>query len=231
MLATLDDPEKQLALTLGTGGQISAVLPADARLEMDAGRHCTAAHKPGGREWRPERRFSFEYRPFPGNRYALVAACLCGGSAWHWLAESVNGWLGELGVPTLPSERLYHRLNELGLKASRENALSIQPHFLGERYDASLRGVIEGIDLGNFQLSNLARVLAKGIFQNLHQMLPPSAFSERTQLVVSGNALARNPLLVTMASEVFGLPVLSKELREEAACGAAMLVKQLVTFS
>ena len=61
-------------------------------------------------------------------------------------------------------------------------------------------------------------------------MLPPSAYAGRTQLVVSGNALARNPLLVKMAAEVFALPVLLKEQKEEAACGAAMLAKQLATL-
>jgi sedoheptulokinase len=231
ILATLNDPEKQLALTLGTGGQISAVLSPDARLEIYGGQHDTGTEMPRGREPRPEWKFPFEYRPFPGNRYALVAACLCGGSAWRWLAESINSWLGELELPTLSAERLYHRLNELGLKAPNENSLSIQPHFLGERYDVSLRGVIKGIDPGNFQLGILAKALARGIFQNLHQMLPAFAYAGRTQMVASGNALARNPLLTKMASEVFSLPILFKDLREEAACGAALLAKQLATSS
>jgi len=229
ILATLDEPERQLALTLGTGGQISAVLPSNARLEIHAGQHSIDTREQGDRESKPAWQLSAECRPFPGNRYALVAACLCGGSAWRWLAESVNCWLGELGLPALSMDFLYHRLNELGLNAPGENALSIQPHFLGERYDVSLRGVIKGIDLGNFQLATLAKALAKGVFQNLRHMLPPSAVAGRTQVVASGNALARNSLLVTMASEVFDLPVLLKEQREEAACGAAMLAKQLAT--
>ena len=231
ILATLDEPEKQLALTLGTGGQISAVLSPDARLENYGGKHDSGSEKQSGGECRLAWKFPFEYRPFPGNRYALVAAGLCGGSAWRWLAQSINGWLDELGLHTVSEERLYHRLNELGLKAPNENSLSIQPHFLGERYDISLRGVIKGIDPANFQLGILAKALARGIFQNLHQMLPPSAYAGRTQMVASGNALARNPLLIKMASEVFSLPILFKDLREEAACGAAILAKRLVTSS
>jgi sedoheptulokinase len=225
--ATLDDPEKQLALTLGTGGQLAAVLPAKARLEIYGRRQTSATLEPSGMEGRASGVSSFEYRPFPGNRYTVVAACLSGGSAWRWLAESVNGWLGELELPPLPPERLYHQLNELGLNAPAENRLSIEPHFLGERYDVFLRGVIRGIDQDNFHLGVLAKALARGIFQNLRQMLPPGVCAGRTQLVASGNALARNPLLIKMAAEVFGLSVLLKEQREEAACGAALLAKQL----
>lgn len=227
ILSTLNDPEKQLALTLGTGGQISAVLPSNVRMEIFGGRQDTDSEKVSGGDCRRAWKFPFEYRPFPGDRYALVAACLCGGSAWRWLAESINGWLEELELPTLSEERLYHRLNELGFSAPNQNSLSIQPHFLGERYDASLRGVIKGIDPSNFQLGILAKAVARGIFENLHQMLPLSACAGRTEIVASGNALARNPLLTKMASEVFGLPILFKDLREEAACGAALLAKQL----
>ena len=39
----------------------------------------------------------------------------------------------------------------------------------------------------------------------------------------SGNALARNELLRRAAEEIFGLPLVMKGMREEAAAGAALL--------
>ena len=51
LLATLGQPERELALTLGTGGQVSAVL--DSR-------------EPG---FLAGRSATFEIRPYPGKRY------------------------------------------------------------------------------------------------------------------------------------------------------------------
>lgn len=205
ILASLDDPEKQLALTLGTGGQVSAVLQA------------------GDKPLRPDAATPWECRPFPGNRFALVAASLCGGQAWKWLAESVQVWMRELDLNPLELEEIYPKLNQLGLSAAATTGLEVNPHFLGERHAIDLRGIINGITLDNFTLGALSRALARGIFQNLYSMLPGEALKGRTEVIGSGNALARNPLLLRMAEEVFNLPVRLKSIREEAACGAALL--------
>jgi sedoheptulokinase len=205
ILASLDDPEKQLSLTLGTGGQVSAVIPA------------------GANPLTPEAGSPWECRPFPGNCFALVAAPLCGGQAWKWLAESVQSWMCELGLHPLDLEEIYPKLNQLGLSATSASTIVVTPHFLGERHAVDLRGTISGITLGNFTLGTFSRSLARGIFQNLHSMLPGEALRGRTEVIGSGNALARNPLLLRMAEEVFNLPARLKRMREEAACGAALL--------
>jgi sedoheptulokinase len=205
ILASLDDPERQLALTLGTGGQVSAVLTA------------------GGKPPLSNSSCPWECRPFPGNRFALVAAPLCGGLAWKWLAESAQVWMRDLGLNSPELEEVYQKLNQLGLAETSAEDIEITPHFLGERHAVDLRGTISGITLDNFHLGALARALARGIFQNLCSMLPEEALQGRNELIGSGNALARNPLLVRMAEEVFHLPVRLKSFREEAACGAAIL--------
>ena len=197
LLATLREPEHELALTLGTGGQLSAVVPS-----LGA----------AGETW--------EYRPYPGGRYLLTAASLCGGAAWAWLAEAVQAWLRDLGLPCPTDDALYARLNDLGLAATGE--LTVQPHFLGERHAPALRGRIDGIDLRNFTPGPLARGLARGILANLRDMLPADAYAGRTTLLGSGNALRRNPLLQRLAEEVFGLPLVLTEGQEEAAAGAAL---------
>jgi sedoheptulokinase len=116
---------------------------------------------------------------------------------------------------------MFAKLNALGLAA--EEDLVVQPHFLGERHAPHLRGSIEGLDLKNFRLGNVARGLAQGILVNLRQMLPAWALAGRERIVGSGNALRRNPLLQRMAAETFGLPLALTEGREEAALGAAIL--------
>ena len=202
LLATLREPQEELAVTLGTGGQVSAVLAAGAAIDWKASAP------------------AFEYRPYPGGRYAVVAASLCGGAAWAWLADAVERWTKDLGVACPPRERLFDLLNDLGLAAP--DGLAVRPHFLGERHQPLLRGSIEGIDLANFDLGRLARGLAQGILGNLRNMLPPWALAGRTRLVGSGNALRRSPLLQRTAAEVFGLPLALTEGREEAALGAAL---------
>jgi sedoheptulokinase len=206
LLATLHEPEAELALTLGTGAQVSAVLASGAAIDW-------AAPAP-----------TFEYRPYPGGRYAVVAASLCGGAAWAWLADATDAWTRALGLYPLPRNRIFERLNELGLAAT--GAVTVRPHFLGERHDPRLRGSIEGLDLSGLDLGRLARGLAQGILGNLREMLPPWALGGRARIVGSGNALRRNPLLQRTAEETFGLPLQLTEGREEAALGAAILSAQ-----
>jgi sedoheptulokinase len=201
LLATLTQPDVELGLTLGTGGQLSAV--------MRAGWKVTALGA-GAR---------FEHRPYVGGRYVAVASALCGGSAWRWLAGSVENWLASLDVKGPTLDQLYARLDELGLRAA--GRLEFHPHFRGERYDGALRGSISGIGIEHLTLGNLARGLARGIVENLVSMLPPEVLEGRSRVVGSGNALRRSRLLRAMAEEVLGADLVMSEQEEEAACGAA----------
>jgi sedoheptulokinase len=209
LLATLHEPEKELALTLGTGGQLSAVQPGGAK----------AVALPSDAPW--------EQRPYPGPRLLAVAASLCGGSAWKWLAQAAASWQSELGLPEVAPDEIYALLNTLGARESDAQGsagLVVHPHFLGERHDPSLRGSIEGISLDNLSVGALAAALAWGICANLRDMLPPGLRAGRIRLVGSGNALDKNPLLRRAAEEVFAMPLLMDAPREAAAVGAARLV-------
>jgi sedoheptulokinase len=207
LLATLQDPERELALTLGTGGQLSAVLPRGSRplaLGADA---------------------TYEYRPFPGDRLLAAVSSLCGGAAWKWLADMVQQLLRDTGNESMPQDALYALLNTMGSGAREE--VTVRPHFLGERHDSLLRGSIEGLDLANCSLGALARGLARGIVLNLRSMLPEHAIQGRVRVVLSGNALRRNALLREMAQEVLGMDAVLAEGREEAASGAALLAASM----
>ena len=208
LLATMKDPERELALTLGTGGQLSAVLP------------------PGMQPPKPGPADTWELRPYPPKRLAAVAAALCGGAAWVWLARTTQRWLEELGAAPPPVDDLFARLNELGLQG--QPALDVRPTFRGERHDPSLRGRIDGIEMENFSLGNLARSLGQGMAANLKAMLPAEILTGRRRIVGSGNALRKNPLLRKCVQDVFGIPLDLTAGREEAAVGAAMNARPLV---
>ena len=233
LLATLKDPARELALTLGTGGQVSAVVSIGGQASRQVG-------LPYGPVWAPHdgspvrartSLLTYEYRPYPGGRMLVVAASLCGGAAWAWLADTVISWQSDLGFPPMSRDEVFGRLNDLALRTGQNSGQSIAkpqaelrvaPHFLGERYDASLRASISGIDLRNFDLGGLARALARGIIRNLKDMLPPQVLEGRQRIVGSGNALRRNAVLRQMVVEVFCLPLEMAEGLEEAATGAAL---------
>ncbi len=208
LLATLTDPEHDVGLTLGTGGQLSVVLPE--------------GFMPGHQESAS----SFEIRPFPGGRYVAVACALCGGAAWRWLAETAQAWMSDLGVEPLPLDRVYERLNELGLTA--ETSLKMDTSLAGERHEPGRRGCLRGIGPEPMRLGSVARALARGVVRNLREMLPAEYFAGRQRVIASGNALRRNPLLQTAAAEVLGVPVILSPSVEEAACGAAMNARALL---
>jgi sugar (pentulose or hexulose) kinase len=202
LVATLDDPDTDLALTLGTGGQCSAVLPPGPPPEPGPqGEGC-------------------EMRPYPGGRWCLVAARLCGGAAWQWLADTVASWMQAMGATPPPRDAIYARLNELG--AAAPDTLHVRPAFMGERHTPGLRGSIEDIDLENFDLGTVARAVARGILEGFVDAMPRDVVSVRQRVVGSGNALRLNPLLRELVPEVFGLPLVTTDAREEAAIGAAL---------
>ena len=211
LLATLKDADGEIAITIGTGAQVSAVLPKG---EM-----------PG--EVTPA--MTCEFRPYRGGRYMITAAALCGGSAWAWLARTVACWQRELGLPTMTEDDLYASLNALGMAAG--DGPLVAPHFLGERHNPALRASITQLRLEHLPLGELARGLARGIVTNLRDMLPPQVLAGRQRLVGSGNALRRNPLLAAVAEDIFGLPMVISQAREEAALGAALHAGSLADAS
>lgn len=202
LLATLQNPVQEAAVTLGTGGQISVVMPA-----------CTpdVADPADGR---------YEYRPNSEDRWLLTGCCLGGGAAWKWLSQTVQGWLAELSLPPLPEDRLYEYLNRAGFQAADD--LIIKPHFWGERHAPELRGMIDGISPKNFNLGSISRALARGIAQQLYEVLPDFALAGRNVLVGSGNGLRRNELLRWAVTKTFGMELRMTAIAEEAAVGAAL---------
>ena len=204
MRATLTDPDRELAFTLGTGCQLSAVIAKGS---------CTPT--PG-----------CEVRPFDADRDALVAAPLAGGAAWLWLADTAMSWATDLGLAPPSRDVVLAKLDELGLAAA--DRLDFTPQLAGERHDPTLTGVLRGLAFANGRLGEVARALARGLASVPKSMLPRAAFAGRTRVIASGNALRRSRLLKAMAEAEFALPVVLTDCTEEAATGAARVAKELI---
>lgn len=201
--ATLGDPDRELAFTIGTGCQLSAVIPR------------TLALDPG----------HADRRPFADDRDLLVAAPLCGGAAWLWLADTAASWAKDLGLTPPGRDELLAQLDRLGLAAA--DRIGFAPHLAGERHDPTLSGMIRGLALDSGRLGEVARALARGIAANARDLLPAGALTGRTRVVASGNALRRSTLLRMMAEAELGLPLVISERVEEAATGAALVARTL----
>jgi len=202
MLSALSDPEHEIVLNLGTGGQLSVVLRPQSE---------TVFPIPSG----------LELRPYPDGRIAAVAATLCAGKAFEWIVENLIAWCRELGGGALERMDVYARLNEFGVR-SLESPLDVSSSLMGERHAPSRRGSIRELDLNNFTLGNLSAGIARDIAENLRSMMPASFLKGRTSIVGSGKALRRSPLMQQTVEQVFGLPVHLADTIEEAACGAAL---------
>jgi sedoheptulokinase len=201
LLATINEWDKEISLTIGTGAQISVVLPPGIDIKVISTDTC-------------------DIRPFVDGRYIAVAAPLCGGSAFAWLIKWFNQWCDALGIKIPENINLYDFFIEEGQKEENTD-LCIEPNFLGERHDAELRGKISNITLGNFTPGNVALSLTTGIISNLKSMIPEELLADKDKIIASGNALRQTPLLIKAAEKIFHKPVEIIDSQEEAACGAA----------
>jgi len=202
VLAAIRDPEREISLTLGTGAQISVVLP-----------NGTAAR------WRDR----VELRPYLGDTSLAVGAPLCGGAGWAALAEFWKSGFAAAGT-TVGDAEVFRMLNTAAERELEADDLpEFHPSFLGERDDPAARGSITKLALDNFSCGKVAAALARGLAENLRRMLPQELLAGRSRLAVSGNGFRRNHSLCRAAELVFGMPVEISAFTEEAACGAAAL--------
>ncbi len=104
VLATVREPVRDIALTVGTGAQASVVVPRGFR--MPPGCRC-------------------ELRPHPGGRRLLVAASPNGGAAWAWLVRATRRWCSNMGGRPPSIREAYRRLDRLGLRSRDE--LEVDP--------------------------------------------------------------------------------------------------------
>ncbi|RME60280.1 MAG: hypothetical protein D6780_03625 [Candidatus Dadabacteria bacterium] len=207
ILATVEDPKKDISLTIGTGSQLSLVVESKDEIPK------TLAP-------------SVDVRPYLGDSYALVAASLVGGSAIKWLAEFIEKTAVILNAPSFSKEELYSLIDNLGKKAFREEPyckLEVIPTFLGERHKPDALGEIKNIGMKDFTLENLSYKTAFGLLKNLKEMFPEDLLKKRGRIIGSGNGIRKLSLIQELVPYVFQLPLKILPETEEAAKGAAIL--------
>ena len=202
VLAAVRDPARDISLTLGTGAQISVVVPNQtAKLWTDR----------------------VELRPYFGENVLAVGAPLCGGAGWAALANFLKSAFAAAGTG-IGDDALYGMLNSAAARELEADDLpSFRPSFLGERDDPAARGTLSGLTLDNFDCGKVAAALARGLAENLRRMLPAGLTAGKSHLVGSGNGFRRNMALCRAAELVVSLPLKKSSFTEEAACGAALL--------
>ncbi len=215
-LGAVRDVEGMALLNIGTGGQISAWLPAGGAAGSSAGRAERSAGRP---------LVGLEVRPFPGGGVLLVGATLCAGKAYALLEGFFRAVLEAFGGRA--EGALYERMNELveGPGALAGEGLRVDTRFNGTRKDPRINGAIQGITPRNLTPAALVRGFLEGIAGELHghyAALARLRDAPLRGLAASGNGLRLNPALRQEASRRFGMRLLVPRLREEAALGAAL---------
>ncbi len=207
ILCTSAEPDDEIYLTIGTGAQLTVVMEKETVRELKS-------------------ESTMDIRPYIDNKCLAVAAPLCGGQAFAWLVDVVQHWQKELGLPELPEDKLFRKLDALGME-HLDAKLDIKPNFIGERYNPELSGEISNIDLKNFTLGEVSAALARGIVDNMKQMMPEKLFANKKLVVGSGNAVRRLKIVQKMIKREFNLPLKIKDRKEEAATGAAILAEKI----
>lgn len=182
-------------LNIGTGGQISVPI------------HEIAVEP------------SMEIRPLPDGSFMQVYSSLCGGWAYAYLKDFVKRICADFGF-TLSDAAVYDKLNELAKEVGPSQTLRVDTQFLGVREVEDILGKITAIDTSNFTLGHLARAFLEGIVRELN---PRNMNTEEMRfLVASGNAVRKNPVMLSIIEAEFSCPVRVAPFLEEASIGAIL---------
>lgn len=167
-----------------------------------------------------------DVRPYFGGRYIISGAALCGGRAYSLLADFFSDVL-KLGNVKMSKSALYEEMNLIAFQPI-ENKLKVSTKFSGTRIDTDVRGSIGNLGTNNFTMRHFVNGILYGIAEELYEMY--ENFSDESfscekcdrDVVISGNAVRRNPMLQKIVGEVFGKTPVIPEHIEEAAFGAAL---------
>lgn len=200
-LGSICDRQKSILVNVGTGAQVAVYTE---RCEFVA---------------------PIELRPFPFGGNLLSNVGLAGGWSYQILEqffEDVGSALFEIphGKP------LYDVMTRLAVSVpSGADGLRCEPRFSGTRLDPTVRGSVVGLSPQNFTARHFARAVLEGMARSLHEGFQAiDAITKRpfSSLIAAGNGLRENPLLAEIVAANFGLPLIYRRHREEAAFGAAL---------
>ena len=198
---SVHDEAGTLLVNVGTGSQVSLVIDEYLPLSGD-----------------------LELRPY-GKKYLLVGSALCGGRAYAMLERFYR---------ELAGHECYSIMERQAAEflSSGGTAWEVDTRFMGTRADPAIRGQVHGISEENFTPSAFTAGVILGILRELHGM-----YTEMTELsgkrarclVCSGNGMRKNALMRSLCGEMFGLGVEMPPNTEEAACGAALNAREVLS--
>jgi sedoheptulokinase len=187
-----------MVLNLGTGGQISVVR---RHAEMTVG---------------------METRPMPFGHFILVGASLCGGWSYAYLMQFFQQTIQFFTGIELPDDKVYETMNRLAAEATmRPNIPQMDTRFAGTRSEPKRKGALTDIDTSNLTPGQLVLASIRGMVHELLHMVPSTIRAEIRQMVASGNAVRKNPMMQRVIAEQFGRSCKVSEVQEEAVLGAA----------
>jgi len=198
-LGSVQDPEHAVLANFGTGSQISLMCLNPEEIQTDA---------------------ALELRPFTADTWLASGSALCGGRAYALTERFFRRYLTACGMD--PSQQ-YETMNKLASDAIDSGKyLKVRTTFCGTRNDPSLRGSIADISEDFFTPEAMIAGILWGMASELHDMFLQMPHDHTNTLILSGNAVRKNPALQKMLKQVFGMDAFLPVHLEEAAFGAAM---------
>ncbi|MBN2291946.1 MAG: hypothetical protein JXM70_05940 [Pirellulales bacterium] len=167
-----------------------------------------------------------ETRPCPGGRYIQIYAALCGGWSYAYLAGFFKQVIEQLGEKQISISDVYNGMQAF-CQSTDACGLTVDTRFAGERTGTQRSGAFLGIDTKNLTPENLTRGCINGMVDELASAAKLVNLTAIDGLVAVGNAVRKNPLVLTALQEQFGLPCRMVEMPEEAATGAVKSVVKL----
>jgi sedoheptulokinase len=193
------DPEHAALANFGTGSQISLMCRSTEGISTDA---------------------AMELRPFVDCTWLASGSALCGGRAYALMERFFRQYVTACGMN--PSEQ-YEIMNKLALQGIDSGKyLEVRTTFCGTRNDPGLRGSITGISEDLLTPEAMIAGILWGMAAELHDMFLKMPHDHVHTLILSGNAVRKNPALRKMLKQVFGMEAYLPVHMEEAAFGAAM---------
>lgn len=198
-LGSVKEPDRSALANFGTGSQLSLLCRTPGSVRTDA---------------------SLELRPFTEGTWLASGSALCGGRAYALTERFFRRYMTACGIPE--SEQ-YETMNALAMRGmDSEQILPVRTTFCGTRNDPALRGSITDISEELFTPEAMIAGVLRGMTEELHGLFLAMPHDAVDTLILSGNAVRKNPALRRMLKRIFGLKTFLPVHTEEAACGAAM---------
>ncbi len=198
-LGSVQKPEHEALANFGTGSQISVMNCDTSGFQPDA---------------------AMEIRPFLENSWLTSGSALCGGRAYALLERFFRQYVTACGMSATEQYEVMNVLAKKGIESGKY--LHVHTTFCGTRNAPSLCGSIDGISEELLTPEALIAGTLWGMATELHDMFLQMPHNHVNKLVISGNAVRKNPALRQMLKEVFAMDVCMPIHKEEAAFGAAM---------